>query len=622
MNYLSVENISKTYGIRTLFENVSFGINRGQKIALVARNGTGKSTILNVLAGLDVPDEGNIVFNKDVRVGMLSQEHGLDDSISILDNLFSGSNAMLTAIRLYELALKEGTSAEDFQNACDGMDRENAWDYEAQSKQILGKLGIHDLEQKINILSGGQKRRIALARVLIEDPDFLLLDEPTNHLDLDMIEWLEEYLAQSSRTILMITHDRYFLEVICDEILELDNEQLYRYKGNYSYFLEKKSEREEVEYASRDKARNLMRRELEWMRSTPKARTTKSKYREDQFGSVQANASVRLEEDQMKLEINIQRLGSKIIEFHKVKKAYGDIPILKGLDYIFKTNERVALAGRNGTGKTTILNLITGKDQPDSGKVVIGETVAFGYFSQSGLNIKPGQRVLEVVREIADVIPLKNGKKITAEQMLERFLFSRYAQRDLVEKLSGGEKKRLHLCCVLMSNPNVLILDEPTNDLDVFTLAILEDYLLQFPGVLIIVSHDRFLMDKLCDHILALDGSGNMKDITGNYTSWRSEQASIARAERKGAQEKKAIRKKEKQEASKTKMSFKEKYEFDQLEKDIPGLTKKKELLAVKMNSGEVVGHEDLMALSQELGQVSQSLDEKEMRWLELSEYM
>ncbi|MCB0762181.1 MAG: ABC-F family ATP-binding cassette domain-containing protein [Flavobacteriales bacterium] len=621
MNYLSVENLSKSFGERILFQNLSFGISKGQKIALVARNGTGKSTLFNVLAGTDTADEGSVVFNNDVRLSMLAQHHGLDEELNVLENLFAGNNDMLTAIRQYEAALASHASPEVFQKACDAMDHAGAWDYEARSKEILGKLGIHDLEQSVNTLSGGQKRRIALARVLIEEPDFVFLDEPTNHLDLDMIEWLETYLAQSNITIFMITHDRYFLEVICDEIFELDDRQLYRYKGNYSYFLEKKAEREELEFASREKARNLLRRELVWMRSTPKARTGKSKYRKEQFATVKENARKQLEEDELRLEINIQRLGGKIIEFHRVKMGYDNLTILNGFDYVFRSGERVAIAGRNGTGKTTILNLITGQTEPDGGKIVIGDTVVFGYYSQKGLNVKPGQRVLEVVREIADVIPLKNGKKITAEQMLERFLFPRSTHRDLVEKLSGGEQKRLHLLCVLMSNPNVLILDEPTNDLDVFTLAVLEEYLLQFPGVLIVVSHDRFLMDKLCDHILALDGLGNVSDITGNYSEWRMEQVAIAREERRGTQEKKEVTR-EKVDQPKTKLSFKEKFEFEQLEKEIPQLSQQKEELSLQLNSGEIADHTELSRLAEELGRITDELDMKEMRWLELSEFM
>jgi ABC transport system ATP-binding/permease protein len=619
VNYLSVEDISKSFGERQLFSGLTFGIAKGEKIALIAKNGTGKSTMLNILYGSDTPDTGRVVFNNDIRQGFLAQEHGLVEDATVIDNLFMGNNRLLEAVREYENIMASNPDAETMQRITDVMDQNNAWDYEAKSKQILGKLGIQQLNKLVSELSGGQKRRVALAKVLIEEPDFLLLDEPTNHLDLEMIEWLEDYLVKTNMTLLMVTHDRYFLEVVCNEILELDNNTLYRYKGGYSYFLEKKGERQMNELASRDKAQNLMRRELVWMRSTPKARTTKSKHREGQFDDLKKAATVKLEDDELKLEINIERLGSKVVEFHKVKMAYGDLPILKGFDYMFKRNERVGLAGKNGTGKTTILNLITGLIEPNGGKVTIGETVKFGYYSQSGLKLNDEHRVIDVVREIADVIPLMNGKKITAEQMLERFLFPRSAQRDFVYKLSGGEKKRLHLLTVLMENPNFLILDEPTNDLDVFTLSILEDYLLQFPGVLVIVSHDRFLLDKLCDHILVLKGDGTVKDILGNYSTWRQWEED---SRKNSISKNKPKQDKPKEEKVKTKMSFKEKFEFDALEEEIPKLEKEKELLEDKLNSGETSDHEELLKISQKLARIVAEIEEKSDRWLELSEWV
>ena len=618
MNYLSVENVSKRYGERLLFEHVTFGILKGQKVALVAKNGTGKSTLFRVIMGDESPDTGSVAFNKGIRVSFLAQEHGLEESWNILDNLFTGDGPVPTAIREYEEALL-ADDGERLQNAMDRMDQLQAWDHEAKAKSILGKLNIHDLSRRVDTLSGGQKRRIALAKVLLEEPDLLLLDEPTNHLDLDMIEWLEDYLARAGMSLLMITHDRYFLEVICDEILEMDDQQLYRYKGNFSYFLEKKAEREANEMAQRDRARSLMKRELVWMRSTPKARTGKSKYRQGQFGEIKKAAKKVLEEDSLRLEINIERLGGKIVELHKVRKQLGEVKMLDGFQYVFKKGERMGIAGKNGTGKTTFLNLITQRLEPDGGKVVVGDTVKFGYYTQSGLKFKPGQRVIEVVREIADIIPLKSGKKITAEQMLERFLFPRKRHYEVVEKLSGGEQKRLHLLTVLMDNPNFLILDEPTNDLDIFALATLEEYLLQFTGVLVVVSHDRYFMDKLVDHMLVLHGNGEVNDILGNYTEWREHQkAQKAAAPPKPKAEPKA--KREKPEGPKTKLSFNEKYEFEQLEQEIPVLEAKKAELEAEL--AEVASdHEKLQAISAQLGALVDELDTKSERWLELAEY-
>jgi ATP-binding cassette subfamily F protein uup len=620
LNYLSVENISKSFGERTLFDSITFGISKGEKVALLARNGTGKSTLLSILSKIEEPDSGRVVFNKDIKVGFLAQTYDLDENKSILDNLFEGESSMLEAIREYENALLNTHDEKALQKASNAMDQHNSWDYEAKCKQILSKLGITDLTKPIQTLSGGQKRRIALAKVLIEEPDFLLLDEPTNHLDLDMIEWLEDFLISSGMTLLMVTHDRYFLEEICDHILELEDEQLYRYKGNYSYFLEKKDERETLAAASKEKAQNLMRRELVWMRTSPKARTTKSKYRQDQFKGLKKAATVNLEKDQMRLEINVQRLGSKTVEFHRVRKSYDDLVILDGFDYVFKRGERVGIAGLNGSGKTTFVRMLTGEEPVTGGKVVVGETVAFGHYSQSGLKFKDDARVLDVIRDIADVIPLTKGQKITAEQMLERFLFPRKMHRNLVSKLSGGEKKRLHLLTILMKNPNFLILDEPTNDLDVFTLTVLEDYLEQYPGILVIVSHDRFLLDRTCDHILVLRNEKGVKDITGNYTEWRRIQLEEEK-KLKASQAKAAPKVRQKSAQEKTKLSFNEKYELEQLEVSIPELEEKKKAIETKLNSGEISDHVELQKLSAELGTIVSELDEKSDRWLELSEF-
>lgn len=616
MNYLSVEQLTKSFGVNTLFSNLSFGIEKGQKVALVARNGAGKSTLFRILTGKDTPDSGLVVFNKEVRLGYLSQEHDLDVRKSIIENVFAADNQMTRAIKAYELALLHDKG---LQEASDAMDQTNAWSYEAKAKQILGGLDIHDLEQKVGHLSGGQQRRIALARVLIEEPDLLLLDEPTNHLDLDMIEWLEEFLSRSSMTIFMITHDRYFLENITDEIVELEDGQIFRYKGNFSYYLEKKAEREALEEATRDKQMNLFKRELEWARKMPRARTVKSKSRMDSFHELKATVSKRIQQDELALEININRLGSKIIEMHKVRKGFDTVQILNGFDYVFKTGERLGLVGKNGSGKSTFIQMLTREIEPDGGKVVVGDTVVFGHYSQYGLPLKEGQRVIEAIREVADFIPLTKGKTITAAQMLERFMFPKSMHFNYVERLSGGERKRLQLLSLLMKNPNFLILDEPTNDLDVFTLAALEEYLMLYPGCLLIVSHDRYFMDKLVDHMLVLEGNGEVKDILGSYGEYRlaQELAEAKASEQRKAEVKEAAPKVEK---PKSKLSFKEKFEFDQLEKDIPRLEKEKAELEALL-AGGTNDHEELIRTTEKLGQLVEELDDKTMRWLELSEY-
>jgi ABC transport system ATP-binding/permease protein len=619
VNYLSVEKISKRFGDKLIFEDLTFGINKGRKVALVARNGTGKSTLFRILAGEDTADEGRVVFNNEIKISYLAQDHGLDVNATILDNLFSADNDMVRAIRQYELVLAHGgDDHEELQRATDEMDRHSAWNYESTAKQILGMLDLHDLSREIHSMSGGEKRRVALARVLIEQPDFLLLDEPTNHLDLEMIEWLEDYLEKTAMTLLMVTHDRYFLEVVCDEILELDEGILYRYKGNFSYFLEKKAEREELQMANREKARNLMRRELVWIRTQPKARTTKSKYRQEQFTEVKQNATVKLEDDEMHIQLNPHRLGGKILELHKISKAYGDKILLNKFEYVFKRKESVGVVGPNGSGKSSLLDLITGKDQPDAGKVIVGETVVFGYYTQSGISFKDEQRVIEAVRDIAEIIPLKGGAKITAAQLLERFLFPRSMHHQYISKLSGGERKRLYLLCILMKNPNFLILDEPTNDLDIFTLSVLEDYLNDFPGCLIVVSHDRYFMDKLVEHVLVFEGQGIIKDIPGNYSAFRSKRISEEREAKKlvAPKQQETIVPSSRQQ---NKMGFKEKYEFNQLTKDLEELESKKLVLEGKLANPDL-DHEQIHEISAELGTLMDELGDKEMRWLELSE--
>jgi ATP-binding cassette subfamily F protein uup len=615
MNYLSVENLSKRYGIRQLFENLNFGIEKGQKVALLARNGSGKTTLMNILFGKESPDEGRVIYNKEVRVAYLEQNPQLHLNKSILENVLASSNAMSKAIAEYEVALQNNG---DLEKAMNSMDATGAWEYESKMKQVLGALELQDWNKLAGQLSGGQQRRVALAKVLVEEPDFLLLDEPTNHLDLDMIEWLENFLTRSHMTLFMITHDRYFLENITDEILELENGQLYKYKGNFSYYLEKKAERETLEQATNDKQMNLFRRELVWARTMPRARTVKSKSRMDRFQELKENVRKSPEAQELAPEINMSRLGSKIVEFHRVKKHWGEKKVLNGWDYVFKTGERVGLVGPNGAGKTTLLKMMTLNEEPDGGKVIVGDTVVMGYYRQNMEDLKDGQRLIEVVRDIAEFIPLTKGRTITAAQMLEKFLFPKPMHFQLVDSLSGGEKKRLQLLLILMKNPNFLILDEPTNDLDVFTLAALEEYLQSYPGCLVIVSHDRYFLDKLVDHLFVLDGQGNVKDILGSYQQFRDDQDSSANESKKS--ESKTDTKADIPAVSgQKKLSFKEKYEWDQIEKRMPELETMKQQLSEKLNT-VLDKHDQLMQVSDELAKVIAELNAMELRWLELSE--
>ena len=625
MNVLSVENISKSFGIRELFTDLSFGIEQGQKVALVAKNGSGKSTLLHILAGHDEPDAGKVVFNKEIKWSILLQDEAFNNEETALDFLFNANNAMTRAIRDYEQAILTG---ENLQKAHDAMDHTQAWDYDAKSKQILGALNIMDLQQPMGRMSGGQRRRIALARVLLEEADFLILDEPTNHLDLDMIEWLEEYLTKSKMTLFMVTHDRYFLENITNEILEMENGTLYKYKGNFSYYLEKKAEREQLEASTRDKQLNLFRREAEWAAKMPRARGTKSKSRLDAFADLKQQLQRRPEENDLDLEINITRMGSKVVEFHGVKKTQGTQPVLNGFDYTFKSNERIGIIGRNGCGKSTFLNLLTKRMEPDGGKVVNGETVVFGFYEQSTSHLNLDQRLIEAIREVADYIPLAKGKTISAGQMLERFLFPKHMHFNKIEQLSGGERKRLQLLLVLMKNPNFLILDEPTNDLDVFTLSALEDYLLHFPGCLLIVSHDRYFLDKLVDHLFLLDGHGGVHDVLGTTMDFREVLSDrglekVGEGERgleKVGEGERGLERVGEGKKEKVKLSYKEKLEFEQLEKNLPLWEEEKALLEAQF--GEVTDHNELQRLSTELGALSEKIDNGTMRWLEISEKM
>ena len=617
MNYLSVENISKSYGERVLFEDISFGINKDQKIAFVAKNGTGKTSILNIIAGLDSSDTGQIVSRKDISIAYLAQNDDLNPDLTIEETIFDTDNKILSVINQYEKALKNPDDADAYQTAFDLMDQYNAWDFETQYTQILSKLKLDDLSQKISSLSGGQKKRLSLAIVLISKPDLLILDEPTNHLDLEMIEWLEDFFSKEKITLFMVTHDRYFLERVCDEILELDHGKIYKYKGNYSYYLEKKEERIQLEKVTTEKAKNLFKKELDWMRKQPKARTTKSKSRIDDFYQIKEKAHQRRKDHKVQLEINMERLGSKILELHKLHKSYGDKVILDGFDYVFKRGERIGIIGKNGTGKSSFLNIITQKNPVDGGKVVVGETVKFGYYTQSGINIKEGQKVIEVIKEFGEFIPLTKGRKISASQLLERFLFDKKKQYDFVEKLSGGEQKRLYLCAVLIQNPNFLILDEPTNDLDVVTLNVLENFLLDYPGNLMVVSHDRYFMDKIVDALFVFRGDGVVENFPGNYSDFRAYENSNPYEQEEISNVKTEVKPVETK-SQKNSLSYNEKREFGALEDEIQRLQNQKERIEIQFLNVEIA-EKDIAKKSEELQQIIIDLEQKEERWLELS---
>ena len=616
MNLLSIEGVGKTYQDHPVFENISFGVNQGQKIALIAKNGTGKTTLLKIIAGDDTPDKGEVNQRKGTRISYLAQEPLLNPAYTVEECILQSNNESIQVIARYEEALNNPEDAQAYQLAFEAMDQHQAWDFETQYKQILSKLKLDRLEAKVGSLSGGQRKRIALAIALLEKPDVLILDEPTNHLDLEMIEWLEAYFAKEKFTLLMVTHDRYFLERVCNEIIELDEGKLYTYKGNYSYYLDKRDARITQEDVEAHKTRQTFKKELEWMRRQPKARTTKSKSRIEDFKVIKAKAHQRRQEHEVQLEINMERLGTKMIEMHKVSKAFGETTILDQYDYTFQRNDRIGIIGKNGTGKSTFLNLITGNDKPNNGKIVWGETVKFGYYTQGGITIKEGQKVIDVIREFGEFIPLKKGRKISAQQLLERFLFDRKKQYDLVEKLSGGERKRLYLCTVLIQNPNFLILDEPTNDLDIVTLNVLESFLMDFPGCLIVVSHDRYFMDKIVDHLFVFRGKGEIEDFPGNYSDFRSYEDSQPKVSEK---EKSNTDKKEwKTPNSSTTLSFSEQKEYSRLEKDIAKLEEEKESIEKQFMEANLAP-ETITELSIELNKLSTAIETKTERWFELS---
>jgi ATP-binding cassette subfamily F protein uup len=618
MNYLTVNNLSKYYGDKLLFENITFFIDKGQKVALIAKNGTGKSSLIKILQGLEPPESGDFKFHKDIKAGFLVQEPDFDDNKTVYQTIMHADNPILMASLEYEQAL-DGHG--DLQNAMNKMDELEAWDYEQQVKLILSKFLIFDFDQKVGTMSGGQKKRLALAILLLDRPDIFILDEPTNHLDMDMIEWLEEYLSKHNITLLMITHDRYFLENICNEILEIDNGILYKHKGNYSKYLENKELREENQRVNVEKAQNTFRKELEWMRRQPKARTTKAQSRVDNFENVKAAATAKTEDKKVEIEVKMQRLGGKILELHNIQKAYGENILLDKFSHKFQRGERVGIVGRNGSGKSTLLNIIIGSETYDSGNVVLGETVAFGYYNQKGLQLKEDKRVIDVIKDIAEFLPVGKGT-LSASQVLERFLFTPSQQYNLVSTLSGGERRRLYLLTILMKNPNFLILDEPTNDLDILTLQVLEDFLMDFKGCLVIVSHDRYFLDKLTEHLFVFEGNGKVRDFLGNYNEYRLQ---LKEEQRQAVRDEKQLQSEAVKtvavSAPKRKLSFKEQTEFKQLEKDMELLSKEKAALTEKL-SGTVAHHDEIQKTAKRIEEIIISLDEKELRWLELSEFV
>jgi ATP-binding cassette subfamily F protein uup len=634
MHYASIENLSKSFGVRILFKNISFHVEEGDKIAFVARNGSGKSTLLKIIAGYDTPDSGTIWINKEVKVIMLQQDTAFENDKSIWDNILNLDNPVVRLVKEYEMLLEENPQNEArISELISELTEANAWSFESDLKQILGKLNLHHLNERVKNLSGGQRKRVALAQALVdaqlhEGKCLLILDEPTNHLDVEMIEWLENFLASNKSTLLLVTHDRYFLDEVCNEIVELDDEKIYVYKGNYDYFLEQKSLRQEVQQSELLKDKNIFRKELEWMRKQPKARTTKSKSRQDAFVEVEERVNQKKEIAEVSLQVKMTRMGGKVLEMKKVYKSYDEKVIMRGFDYTFKKGERIGIIGKNGTGKSTFLKVALQIVPPDSGKINHGDTIVFGNFAQEGLQYKEDKRAIEYVKDFAEFFPLSDGSKISASQFMEKFGFTAQQQFTPLSKLSGGEKRRLHLLSILFKNPNFLVLDEPTNDLDLQTLRTLEEFLQDFPGCILIVSHDRYFMDRLVDHLFAFEGNGEIKDFPGNYSQYRMwkqleenkpQNAEGRRQKFEGEKQKGESKNLKAEGYEKQKFSFKEKTEFEKLEKEIADLEKEKKLLEVKLNNGSM-NFEKLQQTSERISDIIVLLDKKELRWLELSE--
>ncbi len=621
ISYLQVDKLTKSFGDLVLFEDITFGVAQGQKIGLIAKNGTGKTTLLNIIGGREDYDSGEVVFRNDLRVGYLEQAPRFPSDITVLEACFCSENDTVRLIARYEEALQREEGVEDLLAEMDAL---KAWDYEQRARQILGKLKIYDLDQKIGELSGGQLKRVALANVLITEPELLILDEPTNHLDLEMTEWLEEYLGRANISILMVTHDRYFLDRVCGEIIEIDNRRIYSYKGNYSYYLEKRQERIDAANADAERASNLLRKELDWMRRQPQARGTKAKYRIDAFYDLEKRAHRQHEGASVNLEVEASYIGKKIFEAVDVSKRYGDLKITEHFDYVFSRYEKMGIVGNNGTGKSTFIKMLMGEIQPDGGHFDVGETVRFGYYSQEGMTFDEGMKVIDAVQSIAEFVDPGNGRRMSASQFLNHFLFTPDKQHNFIYKLSGGEKRRLYLCTVLMRNPNFLVLDEPTNDLDIVTLNVLEEYLRSFGGCVIVVSHDRYFMDKVVDHLMVFRGNADIKDFPGNYTQYR-EWKELEEEKRREAEAQERSRNTEPKRAprgekeSRKRLSFKERKEFEALEEEIPRLEAEKSELEQAMSSG-TLSTEELMAKSNRIGELISLIDEKTMRWLELSE--
>jgi len=618
LNYLSAELIAKTFNDNWLFKEVSLGISQGEKFALVGNNGVGKSTLLRILTGELQPDQGKVSVRQGIRLGFLTQQPTVDSQLTVKDVLFSDTNEIARVVKEYEDCIHHpDTSAERMQAVLEKMEELNAWDYENKVHEIIEKLGVPDIDKKFGELSGGQKKRIFLAQLLLLEPDLIIMDEPTNHLDLSAIEWLENYLSGQNITLIMVTHDRYFLDSVATEIIELDRGQLFRYKGNYAYFLEKKGEREEMLKVEVTKARNLLKKELEWMRRQPRARGTKAKYRIDAYYELEKKASQDLKRDRLELEINQSRQGGKIVEVEHISKKYGDVTIVKDFSYVFKKKDRIGVVGKNGIGKSTFLDMITGKLKPDRGEVNRGVTTKFGYFTQESINLNPTNRLIEEVKQIAEFITLSDGSQVSASKFLDIFLFPPEKQYTYVEKLSGGEKKRLQLLKLLVTNPNFLILDEPTNDFDIDTLNVLEDFLEKFSGCLLLVSHDRYFMDHLVDQLFVFEGDGNISFFNGNYTDYRDWQLEQEEAEVESQPMKPAEVKPLPTE--KKKLNFKEKQEYEKLQGEIEMLEQQKAEITNLLTSGST-DHQQLQKWGEQIRSLNTSVEQKTLRWLELAE--